>query len=141
VNSDFEASIWRRAGLWSLGGGLVAVFVAGLLRGAPGAVGAGVGALLAVLFFAVDLPIARRTRALDPTLTLGVVLLAYVLKLLLLTLFLAGFRGAQVWDGLSLAISAILITFVWIAAHIRSFVKKQWLAVEPAQINDSSDES
>lgn len=122
----FRASVWPTAVA-----GAVAAVVAGVLRGADGALGALLGCVLVVLSFGLGLYVARRTRPLHPLFTMSAALMSYLFTVTALLLVLVVVRRTEVVDRASVGIAVLVSVLVWLAAEVRAFLGLQLLYVEP----------
>ncbi|MBT2509971.1 hypothetical protein J7I98_29735 [Streptomyces sp. ISL-98] len=112
--------------------GAVAVVIGGLVVGGKGALGAVVGAAVAIAFMGIGLVALQKTAKQLPHLFQGMGLLLYVTQLLLLFGFLALFKGTDLFDFKVFAFTLLATTVVWIAAQARSYLKAKILYVEPS---------
>jgi ATP synthase protein I len=111
--------------------GLVAVAVGGAVAGGKGALGAAVGALLAIAFMGIGLYVLQWTARTLPQLFQAMGLMLYVAQLLLLLIFLALFKGTTLFSARAFAFSLVAATVVWMAAQIRAHMTSKIFYVEP----------
>ncbi|MFF9407095.1 hypothetical protein ACF1B0_16445 [Streptomyces anandii] len=111
--------------------GVVAVAVSGAVAGGKGALGAAVGALLAIAFMGLGLYVLQWTARTLPQLFQAMGLMLYVAQLLLLMIFLAVFKGTSLFDPKAFAFSLVIATVVWMAAQARAHMKAKIFYVEP----------
>ena len=111
--------------------GVVAVAVSGAVAGGKGAIGAAVGAALAIVFMGIGLYVLQWTAKTLPQLFQAMGLMLYVAQLLLLMIFLAVFKNTTLFDGKAFAFSLIVATVVWMAAQARAHMKAKIFYVEP----------
>jgi hypothetical protein len=104
-----------------LGTGLVlvlAVPIAAITRGAPGALGAAVGVIGVAASYVLSGLAVAWADSINPQLTLPVGLATYAIKFSLLGVLLIAFGGAN-WSGLhAMAFSIIAAVIGWNAAHL-----------------------
>ncbi|GGX84707.1 hypothetical protein [Streptomyces anandii] len=111
--------------------GVVAVAVSGAVAGGKGALGAAVGALLAIAFMGLGLYVLQWTARTLPQLFQAMGLMLYVAQLLLLMIFLAVFKGTSLFNAKAFAFSLVIATVVWMAAQARAHMKAKIFYVEP----------
>ncbi|GHD90053.1 hypothetical protein [Streptomyces naganishii] len=111
--------------------GVVAVAVSGVVAGGKGALGAAVGALLAIAFMGLGLYVLQWTARTLPQLFQAMGLMLYVAQLLLLMIFLALFKGTTLFNAKAFAFSLVVATVVWMAAQARAHMKAKIFYVEP----------
>jgi ATP synthase protein I len=133
-----ETDAWRR--LWwgsaipTVIAGVVAVAVAGWLRGPDGVIGAVLGVGLVIGFFGLSLLVMKWTAHSDPMNALGGALLSYVVKILALALILVVFRDTSLFDVQAFGLTILACAVVWLIAEMRAFLSAQFaLASSPAQ--------
>ncbi len=115
--------------------GAVAVLVSALVGGGEGALGALVGTAVSLAFMGGGLVALQRTAKRLPQLFQAMGLLLYVLQLLLLFVFLAVFKGTELFDFKAFGFTLLAVTIMWIAAQARAYMKAKILYVDP----DSSE--
>ncbi|GAA2559262.1 MULTISPECIES: hypothetical protein [Streptomyces] len=111
--------------------GAVAVAVSGAVAGGKGALGAAVGAVLAILFMGVGLYVLQWTAKSLPQLFQAMGLMLYVAQLLLLMIFVALFKGTSLFNPKAFAVSLVAATLVWMAAQARAHMKAKLFYVDP----------
>ncbi|CAL9529840.1 hypothetical protein SUDANB58_04023 [Streptomyces sp. enrichment culture] len=111
--------------------GTVAVAVAGVVAGGKGALGAAVGAALAILFMGLGLYVLQWTAKTLPQLFQAMGLMLYVVQLLLLLIFVALFRDTSLFNVKAFAVSLVAATVVWMAAQARAHLKARIFYVDP----------
>ncbi|NAZ77650.1 hypothetical protein GTQ99_19870 [Kineococcus sp. T13] len=102
---------------------LVCVVVAAVLRGLDGALSAGLGALLVLVFFGARLLVMRRTARSNPQMVLVAALGVYTVKIVLLGLAMVFLSRLSWVVGPALGLSVIVCAVCWLAAEMRAFVK------------------
>ncbi|MEV5440261.1 hypothetical protein AB0K80_30280 [Streptomyces sp. NPDC052682] len=111
--------------------GVIAAVISGVVAGGKGAIGAAVGAVLAILFMGIGLYVLQWTAKTLPQLFQAMGLMLYVAQLLLLMIFLALFKGTSLFNPRAFAFTLIAATLVWMAAQARAHMKAKILYVEP----------
>jgi len=102
------------------------ILLSGLLKGKSGFFGGLLASITVIIFFSIQLLVARISRDLDPTLTLLLAMLSYLLKVTIMGVFLyliGKYTDRAAVDRTSFAISALVITMTWLVAEVRSFLK------------------
>ncbi|MEW2401391.1 hypothetical protein [Streptomyces sp. NPDC046862] len=112
--------------------GVLAVAVSGAVAGGKGAIGAAVGALLAILFMGIGLYVLQWTAKTLPQLFQAMGLMLYVAQLLLLLIFVALFKDTSLFNPKAFAVSLVVATVVWMAAQARAHMKAKIFYVDPA---------
>jgi ATP synthase protein I len=132
-----NAALVRRGLLVVLAGGAVALVVSGLVAGVDGLLGAGAALLLVVLFFGSDVLLMRWTAPMDPVFVMGIVVMAYMLKLTLLALLLVALRGSDVFSLPAFAATVVaetllgIVVAMWLSARTKTFVDPDLGAAGP----------
>ncbi|WP_066950115.1 hypothetical protein [Streptomyces lushanensis] len=111
--------------------GVLATVISGVVVGGKGALGAGVGTVVVVLFMAIGLVVLQRTAASLPHLFQAMGLLLYTAQLLLLFIFVATFKDTTLFDPKTFALTLVVATLVWVAAQARAHMKAKILYVDP----------
>jgi ATP synthase protein I len=112
--------------------GMVAVVISAVVGGGHGALGAAVGLALTLAFMGGGMVALQRTAKHLPQLFQAMGLLLYVVQLLLLFVFLAVFKGTELFDFKAFAFTLLASTIAWIAAQARAYMKVKILYVDPA---------
>ncbi|OIJ67739.1 hypothetical protein [Streptomyces mangrovisoli] len=115
----------------SLAVGAVAVAVSAAVAGGKGAIGAAVGAVLAVLFMGLGLYVLQWTAKTLPQLFQGMGLMLYVAQLLLLMIFVALFKDTSLFNAKAFALSLVVSTVVWMASQARAHMKSKIFYIDP----------
>ncbi|WUD73162.1 hypothetical protein OG937_16420 [Streptomyces sp. NBC_00510] len=118
--------------------GVIAVAVSGMLAGGKGAIGAGFGAVVVIVFMGIGLTVLQRTARSYPSLFQAMGLMLYTVQLLLLAIVLAVFKNTTLFDTQVFAFTLLGTTLVWIAAQARAHMKTKMLYVEPGSAGTSS---
>ncbi|MEU6216948.1 hypothetical protein ABZ845_05410 [Streptomyces sp. NPDC047022] len=111
--------------------GVLAVAVSGVVAGGKGALGAAVGAALAILFMGIGLYVLQWTAKTLPHLFQAMGLMLYVAQLLLLLIFVGLFKGTSLFNPKSFAAALVIATVVWMAAQARAHMKAKLFYVDP----------
>ncbi|MET9763523.1 hypothetical protein ABZ016_31520 [Streptomyces sp. NPDC006372] len=111
--------------------GVVVVAVSGVVAGGKGAIGAAVGAALAILFMGVGLFVLQWTAKTLPQLFQAMGLMLYMAQLLLLLLFVALFKGTSLFNPKAFAAGIVVATVVWMAAQARAHMKAKLFYIDP----------
>ena len=111
--------------------GLVATVVAGLVSGGDAALGAGLGALIAVVFFAAGQYAVMRLLSGNADFALSGALLVYLTQVLVLFGLIAVLKDATWLDPKAFAATIVLCTVVWVAAQLWTTQRIKVLVVEP----------
>jgi hypothetical protein len=118
---------------------LIAVTV---FNGRSGFFGGLLASITVIIFFSVQLLVARISRDLDPTLTMLLAMISYFAKVILMGVFLVligRFTDRSTVDRTSFAISALVITMIWLATEIRSFTKIRFQMPLPKGTSDEKE--
>ncbi|QIQ02681.1 hypothetical protein [Streptomyces liangshanensis] len=118
--------------------GAVAAVVSGVVAGGKGALGAGVGALIVILFMGIGLVVLERTAKSLPHLFQAMGLMLYTAQLLLLFIFMAAFKNTTLFNPKAFAATLVAATLVWIGAQARAHMKAKILYVEPESSKGSA---
>lgn len=111
--------------------GVIALVLAGFLRGAPAVVGAFLGALIVVVFFAAGQLILEAVMKRNPTVAMTVAMLMYLVKIGILFILLLAFKNTKAFDTKVFAMTILVCTLVWTAAEVWAFGSAKVLYVEP----------
>lgn len=111
--------------------GAIAVAISAVVAGGKGALGAVVGAVVAILFMGIGLVVLQRTAKQYPQLFQAMGLLLYTAQLLLIFVLMAVLKDTTLFNSKAFAISLVAATVVWIAAQARAYLKAKILYVEP----------
>ena len=119
--------------------GAVGVVAGAVLLGGQGAIGAGFGAVLAMLFMGIGLVVLQRTARSYPSLFQAMGLMLYTAQLLLLAIVLALFKNTTLFDHKAFALSLVAVALVWVAAQARAHMKSKILYVQPESTAKTSE--
>ncbi|MEU2659249.1 hypothetical protein ABZ615_28515 [Streptomyces sp. NPDC007325] len=113
--------------------GVIATVISGIVAGGKGAIGAGLGTLVVLLFMGIGMLVLQRTAKKHPQLFQAMGLLLYTTQLLVLAVFLAVLKGTTVFDFKAFAFTVLATTVVWVAAQARAYMKAKIAYVEPGK--------
>ncbi len=125
-----EATLARLSAVPTAGVVAVVAVVSAVLAGWKGVLGALVGGAIVVVFFAVDLLLAARTRRTKPAGVMGLAMLSYTTKIVLLGVGLVAFKGVEWFSVWAFAAAVMAATIVWLGAQVRAFMTN---ALVPAE--------
>ena len=111
-------------------------------NGRSGFFGGLLASITVIIFFSVQLLVARVSRDLDPTLTMLLAMISYFAKVILMGVFLVligRFTDRSTVDRTSFAISALVITMTWLTTEIRSFTKLRFQMPLPKVNSDKKE--
>lgn len=111
--------------------GVVAVVVAGALRGGSGALAAVLGALVVLGFFAVGQYVLGVILERSPESAMTAALGLYLVKVMLLFALIAVFRGFAGFDSRAFALTILACTLTWTCAEVWALGRTKMLVVEP----------
>ncbi|WP_406829977.1 hypothetical protein ABEG17_13370 [Pedococcus sp. KACC 23699] len=122
---DPFAVMLRGAFLPTLAVGPVAVVVAAVLGGGKAALGAGLGFVIAMVFFALGLLVMRKLGgATDPFRFLASALAVFMGQLIFLLVVIIALQGATWLNGTAFGLSILAVAVVWqvfqVVAYVRS---------------------
>src|SRR5262245_39208999 len=126
-----DVRLLRAAAIPTILVGLVAVLVAAFVDGGKGALGAGIGVVVVVLFFTLGLMAVAYAGRISPTVMMAAAMASYFVKLLLLIVLLNSFADTATWSPRAFAWTTIACTVCWTIAEARGFMKLRMLYVEP----------
>jgi hypothetical protein len=121
---------------------VLSLVVVTVFNGRSGFFGGLLASITVIIFFSVQLLVARISRDLDPTLTMLLAMISYFAKVILMGVFLVligRFTDRSTVDRTSFAISALVITMIWLATEIRSFTKIRFQMPLPKGTSDEKE--
>lgn len=138
---DAYRVLLRRSLLAGAAAALVSIVVAAVVAGPDGAMSAGLGAAVVLVFFGARLLVMRRTARSNPQMVLVAALGVYTVKIVLLGLAMVAFSRISWVVGPALGLTVIACAVVWLAAEMRAFVKMRVpvFAVAPTSTVERSD--
>lgn len=130
---EHDARILRGAAIPTAIVGVIAMIIAYAMRGTDGLIGAVLGTLLVISFFAISAFIVAVTAKKAPHLVLPAALLTYLVKTFVLGGLLIAFRGTAAFDADAMALATLACVVVWLGAHSVAGMKVRRLYVEPVE--------
>lgn len=121
-----ERALLRGAVIPTVATGLIAIGLSTWFLGSAGFVGALLAQFIVIAFFASNLAAARISRDLEPSLTMAIAMVSYVMKVILLGVFLAlitTFVPEDICDRGAFGLSAVAATFAWLGGEIVAFLR------------------
>lgn len=110
---------------------LATVAVCWWLQGSEGLLGAALGAVVTVAFFATSLLVMSRTARAAPHHVMAVALLTYVTKIGALGLLLVLLMDAAWLSGEAFAAGALVSVAVWLPLEVRAYSRARLFVLEP----------
>ncbi|GAA3752213.1 ATP synthase protein I [Spinactinospora alkalitolerans] len=120
--------------------GVIAAVAAFALKGSDGLIGAIVGTLLVIAFFAVSALVLAWVGKKWPELVLMASLATYTIKVVALGIVLVLFGGTTAFDGTAFALTAAACVVTWLIGHSVGSMKVRRLYVEPATDDERAEE-
>jgi hypothetical protein len=106
--------------------GVIAIGLSAWFKGAAGFVGALLAQFIVIAFFTANLLAARISRDLEPSLTMAIAMVSYLVKVILLGVFLGlitTFVPEDICHRGAFGLSAVAATFAWLGGEIVAFLK------------------
>jgi ATP synthase protein I len=113
--------------------GVVAVVLGWVFKGPNGALGAALGAVVAIAFFAVGQYVLGRILDGNPDLALSAGLLLYLTQVLVLFGLIILLRDATWLDGRVFGMAILAVTLAWIVGSIIASQRVKILYVDPSR--------
>ncbi|MBU7596376.1 hypothetical protein JGS22_001655 [Streptomyces sp. P38-E01] len=135
-----DARILRGAAIPAAAVGLVAVVVAGFVAGGKGALGAALGAVVGIAFFAAGLHGLRVVGQRWPELLMSAGMLVYVTQVAVLLILLLVFRDATFMNGRAFGLAALACAVVWPIGQAWMQSRVKTLYVQPSSEDKPSEE-
>jgi len=113
---------------------VVAVIMAAVslgISGTKGLLGAALGVALVALFFAVSFFVVGRAARISPQAMMIAAMLTYVVKVLVLLIFVVHYSNTTVFNTRLFGLSALACILAWCAAKVYWSMKLKFLYVEP----------
>jgi ATP synthase protein I len=120
--------------------GVVAIVLGAVLKGGNGALGAALGAVVAVGFFAGGQWGIDKVLKGNPDLALGGALVVYLTQIIVLFLLIALLKDATWLDGKVFAATILACTLTWVAASAYAWSRTKVLYVEPVSSVSADEE-
>ncbi|WP_155884535.1 hypothetical protein [Actinomadura flavalba] len=112
---------------------MLAVIVGLLVAGGKGALGAAVGALITIAFFAISKLVVGYVATISEHLITGAAMLSYLIKIVGLFGLILLFKDADLWNDLVFGYTIIALIIVWITAEARLVLRTRTL-----ELNDTT---
>lgn len=123
---DSNSEMLKGALIPSLVVGVIALIISTIFKGSAGLYGALLGQVIVIIFFLVSVGVAFMTKEAEPAVTMALALFSYFAKVLLLGAVIFAINmttnESQV-NRLSFGLTAISLTFAWLAGEVRAFLK------------------
>ena len=134
ADRDPFAVMLRGAFLPTAAVGPVAVVVAATVGGGKAALGAALGFVIALAFFALGLVVMRKLdSAADPLRFLASALAVFMGQMIFLLVVIIALQGASWLDGTAFGITALAVALVWQVFQVIAFVRSRRLAFDAPQ--------
>ncbi|MFD0853739.1 hypothetical protein ACFQ07_15990, partial [Actinomadura adrarensis] len=111
--------------------GLVAVAASMALAGGKGALGAAIGTVVVIAFFAISVLAVSYASRISAQAMFAAAIFSYIFKIFAMFAMVIAFEGVTAWNPKAFAWSVIALTLVWIGAEIRATVKAKTFYVDP----------
>jgi ATP synthase protein I len=125
-----DARILRGAAIPTGLAGVAATAVGLLVSGGQGALGAALGALVAIAFFSVSVVAVSYASKISPQMMFTAAVFSYITKIFVMFALIAVFRDTTAWDSQVFAYTIIALTLVWVVAEIRTTTRAKTLYVD-----------
>lgn len=106
--------------------GVLALIIATWVKGASGLYGALLAQLVVLVFFMVNIGVAKLTKNVDPIATMAFAMFSYFSKILILgamMLVISKFTNDANINRMSFGLTAIALTFAWLGGEIRAYLR------------------
>jgi ATP synthase protein I len=113
---------------------VVAVIMAAVslgISGTRGLLGAALGVALVAVFFSISVFVVGRAARISPQAMMIAALVTYVVKVLVLLLFVVHYSNTTVFSTRLFGLSALACILAWCAAQVYWSMKLKFLYVEP----------
>ena len=131
TDRDPFAVMLRGAFLPTVAVGPVAVVVAALVSGGKAALGAALGFVIALAFFALGLLVMRRLGgALDPLRFLASALAVFMGQMIFLLVVIIALQAASWLDGTAFGLTILAVARVWQVFQVIAFVRSRRLVFD-----------
>jgi ATP synthase protein I len=134
TDRDPFAVMLRGAFLPTVAVGPVAVVVAAIVGGGKAALGAALGFVIALAFFALGLVVMRKLdSAADPLRFLASALAVFMGQMIFLLVVIIALQDATWLDGTAFGITVLAVALVWQVFQVIAFVRSRRLAFDAPQ--------
>jgi ATP synthase protein I len=118
--------------------GVVAIVLAGVLRGSAGLVAAALAVVVVLAFFASGQYVVGRVLSSNPQLALSTALLVYLTQIIVLFVLIALLQDASWLDPKVFALTVVVCTLVWTGMAVLTTQRTKVLYVDPAPADEPS---
>jgi len=125
------AQIVRRSALVTAAAAVVMAAIAGGVAGGKGLLGAALGVALVAVFFAISVVAVSRAARISPQAMMITALVTYIVKIVLLLVFVTGFGGTTVFNPRMFGLTALVCILAWSLSQVFWSMKLKFLYVEP----------
>lgn len=129
--SSQDTRLLLRTAVPTAAAGAIAAVVSAFVAGGKGALGAGIAALVVILFMGIGLGVLQWVAKAYPQIFQAMGLALYTAQLLLLFVFVAAFKDTSLFSPRAFASTIVVTTLVWIAAQAHAHTKAKILYVNP----------
>jgi ATP synthase protein I len=134
TDRDPFAVMLRGAFLPTVAVGPVAVVVAAIVGGGKAALGAALGFVIALAFFALGLVVMRKLdSAADPLRFLASALAVFMGQMIFLLVVIIALQNATWLDGTAFGVTVLAVALVWQVFQVIAFVRSRRLAFDAPQ--------
>ena len=131
IDRDPFAAMLRTAFLPTLAVGPVAVVVAAVLGGGKAALGAAIGFVVAIAFFALGLWVMQRLDSgADAFRFLASALAVFMGQLIFLLIVILALQGAQWLEGTAFGLTALAVALVWQVFQVIAYLRTRRLVFD-----------
>jgi ATP synthase protein I len=123
--------VLRAAAVPTLLVGLLAVLIGALVVGGAGALGAAIGTVVVLVFFAVGQYALGIVLATNPQAAMSAALVLYLVKIGILFGMIAVFQDTTAFDPKVFGLTVLACTLTWTAAEVWAVGKTKMLVIEP----------
>lgn len=127
-----DSLVLTRAGLVTVGVGVVATIIAMLTEGSKGLIGAALAAVLVLVFFSAGQLVLGRILAANPQMALTAALLIYLVKVGILLVLLILLAGATFFDPKAFGLTIVVCTIAWTCMEVWVYSTTKVLYVDPS---------
>ena len=111
--------------------GVLAIVLAGVLRGWGGVLAAVLGTVVVLAFFAIGQYVLGIILERNPESAMTAALVLYLVKVVLLFALIAVFQGSPSFDSRTFALTILACTLTWTCAEVWALGRTRMLVVEP----------
>ncbi len=129
--ADLYGIMLRRAARWPVGAGVLCVGFVAIADGRDALVGAVLGMVIVVGFFAIDVLVVSVMRRAAPELTVFAVLVEYGVKVVALAVFLWALHDDPGIDLHALAVTVVVMTVSWVVALTVEALRSRSYVLDP----------